>query len=163
DEKDHENLRVFFRELSRHLIRVLVPGAHVMIATNPLLSHLVYLPMMEAGFEKRGEIVRLVQTLRGGDRPKNAHEEVAPVSALRSPWATAPSSTHSWVRAPPPPPHLHKDFAASASSLIAPTSAWPRRQSHNWRPLPWTRKSGMAPSGSIDAAVPLPPGLEPSA
>lgn len=87
DERDHENLRAFFRELSRHLIRVLVPGSHVVIATNPLLSHLVYLPMMDSGFEKRGEIVRLVQTLRGGDRPKNAHEEFTHVSVMpRSQW-----------------------------------------------------------------------------
>src|SRR6202008_3038788 len=40
-----------------------------------------------AGFEKRGEIVRLVQTLRGGDRPKNAHIEFAGVSVMpRSGW-----------------------------------------------------------------------------
>jgi site-specific DNA-methyltransferase (adenine-specific) len=47
DEEDHENLRVFFRELARRLLPVLVPGAHVLIATNPLLSHLVYLPLLE--------------------------------------------------------------------------------------------------------------------
>lgn len=85
--QDHENLRAFFRALAHQLIRVLVPGAHVFIATNPLLSHLVYVPMIEGGFEKRGEIVRLVQTLRGGDRPKNAHEEFAHVSVMpRSQW-----------------------------------------------------------------------------
>ena len=33
---------------------VLVPGAHVFIATNPLVSHLVYEPFIAAGFEKRG-------------------------------------------------------------------------------------------------------------
>ena len=58
-------------------MRVLVPGAHIFIATNPLLSHHVYVPLMEAGFEKRGEIVRIVKTLRGGDRPKGAHQEVS--------------------------------------------------------------------------------------
>lgn len=57
------------------------------IATNPLLSHLAYLPLMEAGFEKRGEIIRLVKTLRGGDRPKNAHGEFAGVTVMpRSGW-----------------------------------------------------------------------------
>jgi site-specific DNA-methyltransferase (adenine-specific) len=66
---------------------VLVPGGHVTIATSPLLSHCIYQPMMEAGFEKRGEIVRLVQTLRGGDRPKNAHVEFSGVSVMpRSGW-----------------------------------------------------------------------------
>jgi site-specific DNA-methyltransferase (adenine-specific) len=80
-------LERFFERLGENLIRVLVPGAHVFIATNPLLSHLVYLPMIKAGFEKRGEIIRLVQTLRGGDRPKNAHNEFPDVSVMpRSQW-----------------------------------------------------------------------------
>jgi DNA modification methylase len=85
DERD--KLRRFFSEFARRAIRVLVPGGHLFIATNPLLSHLVYLPLMEAGFEKRGEIIRLVQTLRGGDRPKNAHEEFSEVTVMpRSAW-----------------------------------------------------------------------------
>lgn len=42
---------------------------------------------MDAGFEKRGEIIRLVKTLRGGDRPKNAHAEFADVTVMpRSGW-----------------------------------------------------------------------------
>jgi site-specific DNA-methyltransferase (adenine-specific) len=61
---------------------VLVPGAHVFIATNPLVSYLVYEPFIAAGFEKRGEVIRIVHTLRGGDRPKNAHEEFAEVSVM---------------------------------------------------------------------------------
>jgi len=80
-------LEVFFSDFARHALRVLVPGGHIFIATNPLLSHLVYLPLMQNGFEKRGEIIRLVQTLRGGDRPKNAHEEFAGVTVMpRSAW-----------------------------------------------------------------------------
>ena len=80
-------LRHFFSDFARRAFRVVVPGAHIFIATNPLLSHLVYLPLMEAGFEKRGEVIRLVQTLRGGDRPKNAHREFAEVSVMpRSSW-----------------------------------------------------------------------------
>jgi len=80
-------LRAFFVEFGRLALRALVPGGHVVIATNPLLSHMVYLPLIEAGFEKRGEIVRLVQTLRGGDRPKNAHDEFTGVSVMpRSGW-----------------------------------------------------------------------------
>jgi hypothetical protein len=61
---------------------VLVPGAHVMIATNPLVSHHVYVPFQAAGFEKRGEIIRIVHTLRGGDRPKNAHREFNSVTVM---------------------------------------------------------------------------------
>ena len=87
DEGDRAALRVFFEGFAREALRALVPGGHIFIATNPLLSHHVYLPLMQAGFEKRGEIIRLVQTLRGGDRPKNAHLEFAGVSVMpRSGW-----------------------------------------------------------------------------
>lgn len=85
--EDHSNLRQFFARLSSALYRVLVPGAHVVIATNPLVSHFVYGPFVENGFEKRGEIIRLVQTLRGGDRPKNAEDEFPMISVMpRSAW-----------------------------------------------------------------------------
>lgn len=84
---DKERLAAFFERLASLLLPVLVPGAHVFVATNPLVSHSVYLPFINAGFEKRGEIVRVVQTLRGGDRPKNAHEEFPDVSVMpRSCW-----------------------------------------------------------------------------
>lgn len=84
---DKEGLSAFFERFSREAIRVLVPGGHVVIASSPLLSHFAYLPLMKTGFEKRGEIIRLVQTLRGGDRPKNAHTEFSDVSVMpRSAW-----------------------------------------------------------------------------
>jgi site-specific DNA-methyltransferase (adenine-specific) len=87
DESDIAALRAFFEKFGTLAMRVLVPGGHVMIATNPLVSQYVYLPMIAAGFEKRGEIIRLVQTLRGGDRPKNAHNEFPDVSVMpRSGW-----------------------------------------------------------------------------
>jgi site-specific DNA-methyltransferase (adenine-specific) len=87
DDSDIAALREFFANFARQAMRILVPGGHVMVAANPLLSQDVYVPMMEAGFEKRGEIIRLVQTLRGGDRPKNAHEEFQEVSVMpRSAW-----------------------------------------------------------------------------
>jgi DNA modification methylase len=79
---DHERLRNFFSQLAELLLPVLVPGAHVFIATNPIVSHLVYEPFVRAGFEKRGEIIRVVYTLRGGDRPKNAHDEFPLVSVM---------------------------------------------------------------------------------
>lgn len=84
---DLADLETFFEDLGRALLPVLVPGAHVVMATNPLVSYLVAGAMVDAGFERRGEIVRLVQTMRGGDRPKNAHEEYADVSVMaRSQW-----------------------------------------------------------------------------
>ncbi len=81
-EAERAQLRDFFRQLAARLFPVLVPGAHVFIATNPLVSYLVYEPFISAGFEKRGEIIRVVHTLRGGDRPKNAHEEFDEVSVM---------------------------------------------------------------------------------
>ena len=87
DDTDIAALSSFFTKFAKHAMRVLVPGSHVMIATNPLLSQYVYMSFMTAGFEKRGEIIRLVQTLRGGDRPKNAHKEFQDVSVMpRSAW-----------------------------------------------------------------------------
>lgn len=79
---DRGELREFFRKLATRLYSVLVPGAHVFIATNPLVSYLVYQPSVAAGFEKRGKIIRVVHALRGGDRPKNAHREFGEVSAM---------------------------------------------------------------------------------
>jgi len=86
-DRDKIALRDFFRRLGEGLLPVLVPGAYVFIATNPLVSHLVYGPLIAAGLEPRGEIIRVVHRLRGGDRPKNAHEEFSEVSVLpRSCW-----------------------------------------------------------------------------
>lgn len=85
--EDKAELKDFFARWATKVFRVLVPGGHVFIATNPLVSHLVYVALEEAGFEKRGEIIRLVQTLRGGDRPKNAHKEFENVTVMpRSCW-----------------------------------------------------------------------------
>lgn len=81
-EADKGALRAFFERLAARLWPVLVPGAHVFIATNPLVSHFVYEPFIAAGFEKRGEIIRVVFTLRGGDRPKNAQREFPDVSVM---------------------------------------------------------------------------------
>jgi site-specific DNA-methyltransferase (adenine-specific) len=87
DDRDRRALDAFFASFARDAMRVLVPGGHVIMAANPLLSHHVYVPLIAAGFEKRGEIIRLVQTLRGGDRPKNAHVEFPGVSVMpRSGW-----------------------------------------------------------------------------
>ena len=81
-DRDKEALGRFFCRFAGGVYPVLVPGAHVFVATNPLVSHLVYGPFVEAGFEPRGEIIRIVHRLRGGDRPKNAHEEFHDVSVL---------------------------------------------------------------------------------
>ncbi len=86
-QRERESMRRFFEKFAQLAYPVLVPGAHIFIATNPLVSHLVYEPLIAAGFEKRGEIIRAIQTLRGGDRPKNAHKEFSDVTVMpRSCW-----------------------------------------------------------------------------
>ena len=82
-----DSLREFFFVWARLLAPKLVPGANVVVASNPLLSDTVSAALSDAGLERRGAIVRLVMTMRGGDRPKAAHEEFNGVSVLpRSMW-----------------------------------------------------------------------------
>ena len=77
----------FFFEWGRALLPALVPGANVVVASQPLVSFIVAGALVRAGLERRGEIVRLVTTMRGGDRPKAAHQEFAEVSVMpRSMW-----------------------------------------------------------------------------
>jgi site-specific DNA-methyltransferase (adenine-specific) len=84
---DLDALDRFFLAWGRHLVRVLVPGANVVVASNPLLSYVVSGALSRAGLERRGELVRLTMTMRGGDRPKAAHVEFADVSVMpRSMW-----------------------------------------------------------------------------
>ena len=81
------SLREFFFVWVRLLVRKLVPGANVVVASNPMLSDIVSAALSDAGLERRGAIVRLVMTMRGGDRPKAAQQEFAGVSVLpRSMW-----------------------------------------------------------------------------
>lgn len=82
DENHLLELRNFFSGWAKRCFKVLVPGAHMAVATNPLLSHRLAVAIGGAGFERRGEVIRLVMTMRGGDRPKNAHEEFPEVSAM---------------------------------------------------------------------------------
>jgi DNA modification methylase len=88
--KDVERLAAFFHAWAAELVLTLVPGAHVLIASNPLLSHTVALSVQSAGLEHRGKVTRLVHTMRGGDRPKYAHEEFRDVSviprSMHEPW-----------------------------------------------------------------------------
>ncbi len=84
---DLARMERFFRLWGSELRRVLVPGAHAMVASNPLVVQRVTTALVAAGFEPRGQVIRLVMTMRGGDRPKNAHEEFEGVSVLpRSMW-----------------------------------------------------------------------------
>jgi len=84
---DLEYVSAFFLNWARALRPKLVPGAHVLVASNPLVSPFVAQALTESGLERRGEVVRLVMTMRGGDRPKGAHEEFDDVSVMpRAQW-----------------------------------------------------------------------------
>ncbi len=84
---DRLDLHTFFLRLALLFGRVVVPGGNVIVAANPLLAHIVASAMAEGGLEVRGTLIRLTMTLRGGDRPKNAHTEFGDVSVMpRSMW-----------------------------------------------------------------------------
>lgn len=84
---DLHELDEFFSQWGRLLLRVLVPGGHVFVASNPLVSYVVANALVRAGLERRGEIIRLTMTMRGGDRPKAAHVEFDQISVMpRSMW-----------------------------------------------------------------------------
>lgn len=80
--KERAMLQRFFYEWSRLAVRALLPGGHVFIASNAFLSQLLFAALVEGGLEFRGELIRLVRTLRGGDRPKNAEDEFSEVCSL---------------------------------------------------------------------------------
>lgn len=90
DDRDHAAMETFFHALGSALLRVLVPGGHLLLASNPLVCDSAFPPLRRAGFEKRGVVIRAVQTLRGGDRPKGAHLDYPDVSVMprsaHEPW-----------------------------------------------------------------------------
>ncbi len=81
-EGDRAAMHDFFLEFGKLALRVTTPGANIIVASNPLLVHVVANAMSAAGLELRGHLVRLVMTMRGGDRPKNAHDEFPDVSVM---------------------------------------------------------------------------------
>jgi site-specific DNA-methyltransferase (adenine-specific) len=84
---DLTRLDKFFHDWGKAVLPVLVPGANVLVASNPLVSDRVSRSLAAAGLERRGEIIRLVMTMRGGDRPKNAHDDFPDVTVMpRSMW-----------------------------------------------------------------------------
>lgn len=125
DQADKKQLETFFKNFGTLLRRTLVPGANVAIASNPLLAHLVASAMTSAGFEVRGSIVRLTMTMRGGDRPKNAHLEFSEVSVMpRSMWEP-------WVI-------LRKPLEGRTQDNL-----------RKWRTGGWRRPSATRPFGDV--------------
>ena len=84
---DKTRMYGWMSEVAAELHRVLVPGGHMFMAANPLLSSGLFAAIEASGFEKRGEVVRTVRTLRGGDRPKGSEGEYRDISVMpRSCW-----------------------------------------------------------------------------
>lgn len=87
-ENDKEKLRNFFETFGEAVERVLRPGGHIFLATTQLLMHEVSNQLDKAGLERRDVLVRQTKTLRGGDRPKGAHDhpEYKMVSSMPRVW-----------------------------------------------------------------------------
>lgn len=70
-----QNIESYFEQWANRLIPALVPGAHVLAASNPLLASHIYQGLLRAGLEPRATIMRVYNGFRGGDRPKNSEKE----------------------------------------------------------------------------------------
>jgi site-specific DNA-methyltransferase (adenine-specific) len=82
NQKERDQLYRFFVEWAKVSVHALRPGGHVFVACNSFLCQPVYAALVEGGLEFRGQLIRVVRTLRGGDRPKNAEEEFPDVCSL---------------------------------------------------------------------------------
>ena len=82
NQKERQQLYHFFLEWGRLSKNAIIPGGHIFLATNTFLSQLVFSALVDSGLEYRGAIIRLVRTLRGGDRPKNAEKEFSDVCSM---------------------------------------------------------------------------------
>src|SRR5258706_12023615 len=82
NQKERDQISEFFTEWAKVTTHALRPGAHGFIASNLFLSQLAFSPLVKGGLEFLGELIRLVQTLRGGDRPKIAEAEFPGVCSM---------------------------------------------------------------------------------
>ena len=79
---ERKQMKDYFSEWAKLILRVIRPGGHIFVASNAFLSQIVFSAIAEQGFEFRGEVIRLVRTMRGGDRPKNAEDEFPDVCSM---------------------------------------------------------------------------------
>jgi site-specific DNA-methyltransferase (adenine-specific) len=82
DQGERKRIQEYFHDWATLALRILRPGGHVFLASNAFLAQMVFESISNAGLEFRGQIIRLVQTLRGGDRPKNAELEYPDVCSM---------------------------------------------------------------------------------
>jgi len=114
--------QAFFHLWATLLRPTLVPGAPVLLAANPLMASRLQLALEDAGLEYRGVILRLVRTMRGGDRPKGAEEQYPEV-------ATSPRSGYEpWLLFTEPADGLSTDalFRQYGTGRFGPLApGWP--------------------------------------
>lgn len=88
--KERNRIKRYFFKWAEIVLRALRPGGHIFLASNAFLSQIVFTAIADSGFEFRGQVIRLVKTLRGGDRPKNAEQEFPNVCTMprgcHEPW-----------------------------------------------------------------------------
>lgn len=82
NEAERSQIQQYFSKWAKLVLRVLRPGGHIFIASSAFLSQIVFAAIIDQGFEFRGQVIRLVRTLRGGDRPKNAEDEFPGVCTM---------------------------------------------------------------------------------
>ena len=82
---DLEALDEFFFAWASTLSRVIVPGANVIVASNPLLSYVVSGALARAGLERRGELVRLVMTMRAATGQKRHTRSLQTLASCLAP------------------------------------------------------------------------------
>lgn len=80
--EERKRLETYFAEWAILALGILRPGGHLFLASNAFLAQVVFASIVGSGFEFRGQVMRLVQTLRGGDRPKNAEQEFPDVCTM---------------------------------------------------------------------------------
>jgi len=89
-DRERSRIQSYFSEWAKLVLEVLRPGGHMFLASNAFLSQVVFTAVADSGFEFRGQVIRLVKTLRGGDRPKNAEKHFPGVCTMprscHEPW-----------------------------------------------------------------------------
>ena len=73
--EQRQDIEKYFQQWAGALLPALIPGAHVLVASNPVLSSHVFQGLLAAGLEPRATLMRVYHGFRGGDRPKNAEQE----------------------------------------------------------------------------------------
>lgn len=82
NQTERNQIQQYFSKWAKLVLRILRPGGHVFLASNAFLSQIVFAAIADQGLEFRGQIIRLVRTLRGGDRPKNAEKKFPDVCTM---------------------------------------------------------------------------------